>query len=119
MATFLQLALWNANGLHQHAEELKTFLSVRNIDIMLISETHFMEAIFESPTMLSTIPIIQMGLLEAEAPSSLNAPSDTIHFPAIIMISSRLPVCPWKTLPVSYQYQLSTYHPNTQLNKFS
>jgi hypothetical protein len=38
-----------------------------------------------------------MGLLEAEAPSSLNAPSNTIHFPAIIMISSRLPVCPWKT----------------------
>jgi exonuclease III len=41
MTTFLQLALWNANGLHQHAEELKAFLSVRNIDIMLISETHF------------------------------------------------------------------------------
>jgi exonuclease III len=41
MAPFLQLALWNANGLHQHAEELKTFLSLRNIDIMLISETHF------------------------------------------------------------------------------
>jgi hypothetical protein len=41
MAPFLQLVLWNANGLHQHAEELKTFLSLRNIDIMLISETHF------------------------------------------------------------------------------
>jgi hypothetical protein len=41
MATFLQLALWNANGLHHHTEELKTFLSLRNIDTMLISETHF------------------------------------------------------------------------------
>jgi hypothetical protein len=41
MAPFLQLALWNANGLHQHAEELKTFISLRNIDIMLISETYF------------------------------------------------------------------------------
>jgi hypothetical protein len=41
MAQFLQLALWKANGLHQHAEELKTFLSLRNIGIMLISETHF------------------------------------------------------------------------------
>jgi exonuclease III len=41
MAQFLQLALWNANGLHQHAEKLKTFISLRNIDIMLISETHF------------------------------------------------------------------------------
>jgi hypothetical protein len=28
MAPFLQLALWNANGLHQHAEELKAFLSL-------------------------------------------------------------------------------------------
>jgi hypothetical protein len=26
-----------------------------------------------------------MGLLEAEAPSSFNAPSNTIYFPAIIM----------------------------------
>jgi hypothetical protein len=41
MATLLQFALWNANGLHQNVEELKTFLSVRNIDIMLIPETDF------------------------------------------------------------------------------
>jgi hypothetical protein len=101
MTTFLQLALWNTNGLHQHAEELKTFLSVRNIDIMLISKIHFTDKSYLLiPTMLSTIPIIQMGLLEAEAPSSLNTPSNIIHFPAIIMISSRLPVCLWKTLPV-------------------
>jgi hypothetical protein len=41
MAKFLQLALWNANGLTQHAEELKTFISVHKIDAMLISATHF------------------------------------------------------------------------------
>jgi hypothetical protein len=41
MAKFLQLALWNANGLTQHTEELKTFISIHNIDVMLISETHF------------------------------------------------------------------------------
>jgi hypothetical protein len=41
MTTLLQLAFWNANGLHQHAEELKVFLTVGNIDIMLISQTHF------------------------------------------------------------------------------
>jgi hypothetical protein len=41
MANFLRLALWNANGLIQHAEELKTFISLHNIDVMLISETHF------------------------------------------------------------------------------
>jgi exonuclease III len=43
MAKFLQLALWNANGLTQHTEELETFISIHNIDVMLISETHFTE----------------------------------------------------------------------------
>jgi exonuclease III len=43
MANFLRLTLWNANGLIQHAEELKTFISLHNIDVMLISETHFTE----------------------------------------------------------------------------
>jgi hypothetical protein len=38
MAKFLQLALWNANGLTQHAEELITFICIHNIDVMLISE---------------------------------------------------------------------------------
>jgi hypothetical protein len=41
MAKSLQLALWNANDLTQHTEELKTFISIHNIDVMLISETHF------------------------------------------------------------------------------
>jgi hypothetical protein len=39
MAKFLQLALWNASGLTQHTEELKTFISINNIDVMLISDT--------------------------------------------------------------------------------
>jgi exonuclease III len=43
MAKFLQLALWNANGLTQHAEELKTFIPIHNIDFMLISEMLFTE----------------------------------------------------------------------------
>jgi exonuclease III len=33
--------LWNANGLVQHAEEVKTYLQNQKVDIMLISETHF------------------------------------------------------------------------------
>jgi hypothetical protein len=41
MALFLQLALWNANDLSHHVDELQTFLASRHIDIMLISETHF------------------------------------------------------------------------------
>jgi exonuclease III len=42
MAKFLQLA----NDLAQHTEELKTFISIHNIDVMLISETHFPEENF-------------------------------------------------------------------------
>jgi exonuclease III len=40
MAKFIQLTLWNANGLTQHTEELKIFISHHKIDVMLISETH-------------------------------------------------------------------------------
>ena len=32
---------WNANGLLQHKDELQAILSTQNIDICLISETHF------------------------------------------------------------------------------
>jgi len=37
----LRIALWNANGLQNHKEKLKFFLTQNKIDIMLISETHF------------------------------------------------------------------------------
>lgn len=37
----LRIALWNANGMSQHQQELKTFITNNNIDIILISETHF------------------------------------------------------------------------------
>lgn len=41
MARTLKIAVSNANGLLRHSLELKAFLYSRNIDIMLISETHF------------------------------------------------------------------------------
>ena len=41
MTTQLHIVLWNANGLARHADEVKTYLSLQNVDIMLISETHF------------------------------------------------------------------------------
>ena len=37
----LRIAVWNANGLLNHYQEIKTFLVHQRIDIMLISETHF------------------------------------------------------------------------------
>jgi exonuclease III len=43
MAKFLKLAVWNANSLIQHRDELKLFLYIHDIDIMLISETRFTE----------------------------------------------------------------------------
>jgi len=36
-----KIAVWNANGLQQHARELKMFVNEQNIDIMMVSETHF------------------------------------------------------------------------------
>lgn len=39
--TNLKIALWNANGLAQHKAEVQAFLTEHNIDIMLITETHF------------------------------------------------------------------------------
>ena len=36
-----KIAVWNANGLAQRTLELKAFLVDQNIDVMMISETHF------------------------------------------------------------------------------
>ena len=38
-----KLAFWNANGLQQHLPELKAFIEDKNLDVVLISETHFTE----------------------------------------------------------------------------
>lgn len=43
---YIKLCVWNANGLAQHAQELKSFITNQNIDIMLISETHFTKKSF-------------------------------------------------------------------------
>ena len=37
----LKITAWNSNGLQQRALETKTFLYNNNIDILLLSETHF------------------------------------------------------------------------------
>jgi hypothetical protein len=56
MDKFLQLALWNTNGLTQHTEELKTFISIHNIDFMLISEKHFTEKKLSATSQLCSLP---------------------------------------------------------------
>ena len=39
----MRIALWNANGLTQHKFKLELFLKQQQIDVMLISETHFID----------------------------------------------------------------------------
>jgi len=39
----LKIAIWNANGLSRHLLELKTFLNEKQIEVMLIYETHSTE----------------------------------------------------------------------------
>lgn len=41
MAFNIKIALWNANGLSQHQQEVEMFLSSQNIDVLLVSESHF------------------------------------------------------------------------------
>jgi GTP-sensing pleiotropic transcriptional regulator CodY len=46
MANSLPITEWNASGLLRHQHELEVILSTENIDICLISETHFTEESF-------------------------------------------------------------------------
>ena len=59
MAASLRIALWNANGLSSHRLEFQTFLDIHQIDIALVSETHFTSrTVFRLPhyTVDHTIP---------------------------------------------------------------
>ena len=42
----LGIALWNANGLAQHKNELEFVLNNQDVQVMLISETHFINKNF-------------------------------------------------------------------------
>lgn len=46
MTHSFRFALWNANGLGNHAQELQAFINQNKIDVLLISETHFTNASF-------------------------------------------------------------------------
>ena len=43
MAHKHKIAIWNANGLCQHTQEINSFLQTFQLDILLVSETHFTE----------------------------------------------------------------------------
>ena len=40
MDNIVRIALWNANGLAHHKQEIEFFLNLKKIDILLISEAH-------------------------------------------------------------------------------
>ena len=46
MAQLLKNEVWNANGLCQHAPEIKLFIQTFNLDILLVSETNFTNRIY-------------------------------------------------------------------------
>lgn len=76
MAKFLRIALWNANGLEQHKEEVKTFLKNNYIDILLVSETHFTEkTYFKIPNYVTY---------------STNHPDGTAHGGTAVIIKSTI-----------------------------
>jgi len=37
----LKVTTWYANGLDKHLQEIETFIFSQNIDILLVSESHF------------------------------------------------------------------------------
>ena len=72
----MRIALWNANGLQNHKEELKLFLTQNQIDIMFISETRF--------TSISHFSIAGYNICLA------NHPDDKAHGGTAILIKSKI-----------------------------
>lgn len=76
MNNFYRVGLWNANGLVNHNQELKMFLNIHKIDIMLISETHF--------TDMSYFKIPSFSLYQC------NHPDNTAHGGSAILIKNNV-----------------------------
>lgn len=76
MSRSFRIALWNANGLANHSQEIKLFIHTHKIDVMLISETHF--------TDLSYFKIPNFSVY------STNHPDNTAHGGAAILIRKNI-----------------------------
>lgn len=72
----LNFAVWNANGLCLHAQELKIFIKTHNLDIVLVSETHFTDR--------SYFNIPQFSIY------STNFPDNTAHGGAAVIINNKI-----------------------------
>jgi exonuclease III len=99
MAKFLQLALWNANGLNHHADELQTFLAIRNIYIVLLSETHFTQKSYlKLPHYAVYHTNHAAGTAIGGTAIIIKTPSNIIHYATTPAITLKQLVCRWKTL---------------------
>lgn len=79
MIQLLIISAWNANGLSHHIDELKIFIQTFEIDILLVSETHF--------TNRSYIKISQYKIYH------INHPDKTVcatHRDTVIIIRKKL-----------------------------
>lgn len=85
MATSLRIALWNADGIANHIPEIITFLHLRRIDILLVSETHA-----TSRTAIK-IPCHTVYLS--------NHPDGTAHGGSAVIVNNKIPHYEW----ISYQ----------------
>lgn len=72
----LRIAIWNANGLSNHTQEIELFLKTYFIDILLVSETHFTSRTF--------FKIRGFDLIIA------NQPHDNAHAGSAILIKSSI-----------------------------
>jgi hypothetical protein len=76
MTAQLSIVLWNANGLARHTDEIKTYLRIQNVDVMLISETHL--------TTKSFIRIPNYSIYDTQHPDG------TAHGGTVIIIKSTI-----------------------------
>jgi len=70
----LKIVLWNANGLAEHREEVKNYMQNQQVDIMLISETHFTTiSYFKIPNYVLNTPMaLHMEELQYLSKRALN-----------------------------------------------
>lgn len=88
----VNIVIWNANGLAQRSLELKTYIRTNNVDIMLISETHFTQKNF--------MKIPQYSIY------STNHPDGKAHGGTAIIIKNSIKH--YENKSVSYDYIQST-----------
>ena len=84
--------LWNANGLAQHAAEVRTFLQNQKANIMLISVIHF--------TMISHVKIPNYTTYDTQHPNG------TAHEGTAIILTHYL----WAGLLIKYPRFLNAFN---------